>query len=282
MSLTTRTKISLAALVARLVIFVRGCLGRGSEGIFRRRGILWSLDLREGIDFAVYLLGGFELSTQRVYKRLIGPRAVVFDVGANIGAHTLPLADAVGPGGTVHAFEATAYAVGKLRDNLRLNPGLEERVRVHHCLLTDGSSRESVTEIHSRWPLLGNSGNLHPQHGGRLEETGKAPHFSLDQFIAENPLERIDLMKLDVDGFEWKILQGSRTLFERFHPPVLLELAPDYDGVRIEEVLQFFWDNGYDFYLLGKAVPLTREAAIIRARIPSGGSINVLARIHRA
>ena len=279
MNLTTRTKISLASVAARLVIFSRKCAGKGPEGTFKRRGISWNLDLREGIDFAIYLLGGFELSTQRVFKKLLEPGSIVLDVGANIGAHTLPLAELVGTEGTVHAFEATAYAVGKLRKNLSLNPGLESRAIVHHCLLTDGSAETEVTEIYSSWPLSGDKNERHPQHGGRLQQTGTDAQFSLDQFINDNPLPGIDLIKLDVDGFEWKILQGAADLFERYHPPVILELAPDYDGVQIEAVLGFFWDRGYDFYPLGSQSPMPREAGWIRRRIPMGGSINVLARV---
>lgn len=278
MNLTTRSKIALAACVARFVIFFRRLIGKGSVGIFRRGGIAWSLDLREGIDFAIYLLGGFERSTQRAYRKLLCPGATVLDVGANIGAHTLPMAACVAPGGMVHAFEATEFAVGKLRKNLSLNAGLESVVKVHHCLLTDGSATHDVKEIYSSWPLGGSGNDRHPQHGGRLEPIGTDQQFSLDEFIERQGIEGVDLIKLDVDGFEWTILQGSIVLFERFHPPVLLELAPDYKGVNIDDVLHFFWDRGYDFHQLGRVAPMRRDAGIIRARIPAGGSINVLAR----
>jgi FkbM family methyltransferase len=279
MKVTTRTKISLAAVLARQVISVRALFGKGPEGQFKRRGINWALDLREGIDFAIYLLGGFELSTRAVYRKLLKPGAIVLDVGANIGAHTLPLASCISRRGRVHAFEATEFAVGKLRKNLSLNPKLESRVTVHHCLLTDGSDDHGITQIYSSWPLHAKAGERHPQHGGRLEETGTAAQFSLDQFIEQNLIDRIDLIKLDVDGFEWQILQGSIIVFETFHPPVLLELAPDYEGVQIEDILGFFRQRGYDFFPLGSKHPMPRDAAQIRAKIPPGGSINVLARV---
>ena len=50
------------------------------------RGITWSLDLKEGIDLAIYVLGGFELQTLRRYPNFVHEGAVVLDIGANISA----------------------------------------------------------------------------------------------------------------------------------------------------------------------------------------------------
>lgn len=84
----------------------------------RRDGIHWDLDLSEGIDFAIFLLGGLELRTLRLYRRLVQPGDTVLDVGANIGAHALPLARLVGASGRVVAFEPTQFAFCKLQRNL--------------------------------------------------------------------------------------------------------------------------------------------------------------------
>ncbi len=94
----------------------------------RRRGVAWTLDLREGIDFSIWLLGAFELSTVRAYQRILRPGAIVLDIGANIGAHTLHLARAVGTEGKVWAIEPTDYAMGKLKTNIALNPELAPRI----------------------------------------------------------------------------------------------------------------------------------------------------------
>ena len=62
-------------------------------------GIRYHLDLNEGIDFSIYLLGSFEPGTQRTLQKLVKPGDVVFDIGANIGAHTLSMAQSVGDSG---------------------------------------------------------------------------------------------------------------------------------------------------------------------------------------
>jgi hypothetical protein len=65
----------------------------------RRDGISWDLDLREGIDLYIYLAGRFEWGLSRILTSLVRPGDTVVDVGANVGAHALPLARAAGAEG---------------------------------------------------------------------------------------------------------------------------------------------------------------------------------------
>src|SRR5580692_10186007 len=122
--LTTTQKIALARAVQMPVVAARSLARLGAVTTVRRRRVNWALDLREGIDFSIWLLGAFELATVRAYERLVRRGDTVLDIGANIGAHTLHLARAVGAEGKVWAIEPTDYAIGKLRDNMALNPGL--------------------------------------------------------------------------------------------------------------------------------------------------------------
>ncbi|MSO73187.1 MAG: FkbM family methyltransferase, partial [Rhodospirillaceae bacterium] len=114
----TRTKILIAAMLSRAVRGLRRLLGAGRVGEFDRGGFRWRLDLGEGIDFSIYLLGSFEPITLGACRRLINPGDTVLDIGANIGALTLPMARMTGEAGKVYAFEPTAYAFEKLRANL--------------------------------------------------------------------------------------------------------------------------------------------------------------------
>src|SRR6266850_1982257 len=123
--LSTKTKIRLATFLSRSVRAVRRMAGAKNDlVVVQRGGLRWQLDLNEGIDFSIYLLGAFERSAISTYRRLIPPAAVVLDIGANVGAHTLHLARAVGEDGRVYAFEPTVYAFDKLQRNLALNPDI--------------------------------------------------------------------------------------------------------------------------------------------------------------
>lgn len=130
MILSTRFKIALAKMFAAPIRLTRRMLGASDDVVeVTRRGLRWRLDLNEGIDFSIYLLGEFEPATVRGYEQLIRSDGIVLDIGANIGAHKLPLARAVGERGKVHAFQPTAWANSKLTENLGLNPALQDRGR---------------------------------------------------------------------------------------------------------------------------------------------------------
>ena len=115
---SVRQKLFIARLLNRSLRLLRGLLGRDMHVRCRRRGINWDLDLNEGFDLSIYLLGAYEPRSLNAYRPLIRPGFVVFDIGANIGAHALHFAQLVGEHGRVYAFEPTRFALEKLRQNL--------------------------------------------------------------------------------------------------------------------------------------------------------------------
>lgn len=115
MRLPTKEKIRLATAMQRPILWFRNMAGLGPSLRCSRGGVEWELDIREGIDFSIFLLGSFEPSTSKALARLVQTGDYVIDIGANIGAHTLPLAARVGNNGKVIAFEPTEYAFLKLK-----------------------------------------------------------------------------------------------------------------------------------------------------------------------
>lgn len=247
------------------------------RGIFKRRGIKWELDLEEGIDLSIYLFGGFEREVSKAYEKIITPGAIILDIGANIGAHTLPMASLAGAAGQVHAFEPTEYAIGKMRANLSLNPNLKGPLHLHHSLLTNTTTPADIPEsLPSSWNLsTKETAAAHPQHGGTFKSLGAISVTTIDAFAAKNLLNRIDLIKLDVDGNEWSILQGGSGTIARLKPPILMEFAIDYDTASFEEMLQYFRDLGYMATDLRGKKPLPLDLNHLRPLIPKNGSINV-------
>jgi FkbM family methyltransferase len=278
--LTTKTKVSLAGWAYRFVALGRGLAGKGSSAIVRRRGIRWELDLSEGIDFSIYLLGAFERGTANTLQKLVKPGDIVFDIGANIGAHTLGLAQSVGPSGRVYAFEPADFAFAKLRRNLALNPELEARTCPQQLLLAATPSEKAEPEIYASWPLEKDD-SVHPKHRGRLVSTTHAMVDTLDAFVARQGIVRLDLIKMDVDGHELPVLQGGRETLRRFQPLLVMEMSPYVHAEQHQSFADFVELLKSASYSLrntdsGKAVPL--DAAELQRLIPDGASINVVAR----
>jgi FkbM family methyltransferase len=278
MNLNTSQKIKIATAAYKLVSGVRRVLGKSDAAVIRRNGITWELDPQEGIDFSIFLFGGFELATLRMYDSILRPGDIVLDIGANIGAHTLPFAKLVGKDGRVYAFEPTQYAFAKLRRNVNANPAISSSIELVHAMLVSEDCKSITPHIYSSWPLAKEEG-LHKQHRGKLMSTSDAAAFTLDEFVDRRGINRIDFVKLHVDGSEAGVLAGAANTLRRFRPRVLMEWAPylfESQSTLMAQILSNFIELGYrPKEPSGRRVlPTTIEA--LNAKVAQYGSMNVL------
>jgi len=266
----------LARILRRAVGAARAAIGHhGTEVVCRRRGVRWSLDLDEGVQFALYL-GVYERQTAAALRRLCPRPGVVVDVGANVGAQALPLAAALGPGSRVVAVEPTDHAYERLRRNLALNPSIADRVQTQHLALVARGDRAAASYFAS-WPLTPTAG-LHPVHQG-APHPSTAPASTLDALVHRLALERVHLIKLDVDGNELAVLRGAQDTLARLRPTVVFEFCPyllDEAGESPHTLLSIFDEHGYSLLDEASMAPIDDRDRLIRA-IPHGGGINLVA-----
>jgi len=247
----------------------------------KRNDILWHLDLREGIDLSIYLLGGFELKTYKTYQNLIKPGQTVIDIGANIGAYTLNFAKIVGNNGSVIAFEPTDYAFNKLKCNINLNPNLAKRIRSYKIML--GKENKSIMEdyVYSSWPVMDyeiHGVDKHPIHGGRLKSVRNVEMWKLDSFIKEKNINCVDFIKIDVDGYEADILEGSKNTLAKFKPIIGFEVAPytlEEKGKSLMHILDYLIPLKYELFNANSRNKLPCDAELLSEI--KGSSINVVA-----
>jgi FkbM family methyltransferase len=156
-----------------------------------------------------------------------GPKDIVFDVGANVGAYTLVAASRMTEGGHVYAFEPSFLNFPQLCKNIALN-GCSAKVTAFNVALADKTGIETF-----------NYQNL--DAGGALHTLGEAidykeEHFtpafrqavlsfSLDDFRTQFKLPVPQHLKIDVDGIEFKVLKGAdKTLSDLSLKSILIEL----------------------------------------------------------
>jgi hypothetical protein len=88
--------------------------------------------------------------------------------------------------------------------------------------------------------------------GGYVEdEVGTAEFLTLDEFQKIERLKQVDFIKLDVDGFETKILSGARNVLNIFQPVLLVEMSDFFQkraGNSAKELIGILQELGYDFY----------------------------------
>jgi FkbM family methyltransferase len=278
MKLSTATKIRLAGVLYGVVAPLRWCLRQPPDrAICRRGGINWTLDLREGIQLSIYCFGVFERSTARALRRLLPRGGVALDVGANIGAHTLPMARQAGPQGRVIAVEPTSASV-RLRDNLSRNPDLASRVTVCPVAILAQGERLAPA-YYAAWPVRG-AKRRHDVHGGVALNADGSAGMTLDALVQEQGLTRLDVIKIDIDGGELAALRGASATLERWRPALVLELcvfALIEHGGSLDALLALLAEARYRLFDEASFAPLEGDAAAISRLIPARGGINVVA-----
>jgi len=244
-----------------------------ARAIGRRRttanidGLRFDLDLGEMIDLNVFLQQ-YEPDVTAAIRRYTRPETVVFDIGANVGAHTLLLAKLVGPLGRVAAFEAAGYAFAKLQRNLALN-SFDWVVPVH-LALSDSEREPQTVDFRSSWPTS----------GPRKDGLTTVAFGTLDRWCEENGVEHVDLIKIDVDGNEFPAIRGAQRILEKSKPLMVMEaVGPHFDD-EARNPYRLLEPLGYSFRDLATGAETTIEE--MRARLPRNDhrmtvSFNVLA-----
>jgi FkbM family methyltransferase len=230
-----------------------------------RDGIRYQLDLSQVIDIGIFV-GGWEPQTMQILRNNVLPGQIVIEVGSNIGAHTLTLASLVGRNGKVYAFEPTDYAQAKLRRNLSINPHLIERVEIRSNMVTNHDLATPIRDLRASWKLDINEYS---------PEQVVAPAISLDAFVSELSLSTVDFIKIDVDGYDYKVLQGARALIERFRPQLLVELceyALNRQGDSVRDIFALLTALGYRATL--ENGDIVAEAANVLPLIGDRTSVN--------
>ncbi len=172
------------------------------------------------------LTGKYDLAILNLIQKEVSDKMVCLDIGANVGALTLPLARQVGPQGQVLAFEPGLSFFERLKKNLQINPKLKGRV----SLFQIGLSYEPGTLQWSEDPEF-------PGNAWLLGKSGiEVPVNRLDSVLEPLNLHRLDLIKIDVEGMEWEVFKGAEATLKKFHPKIIFESTLEFEIIRNQPV----------------------------------------------
>lgn len=201
-----------------------------------------------------------ERAEQIFYIDYLREGMTVFDVGANVGELTLLFSRFAGAGGKIHAFEASGAAFARLETVCRAAG--RRNVALNHLALADkkGSIKLHVYadeylafNSQAARPLADYGLNLEPV---AVEETAAT---TVDEYCAEKQIERIDLLKIDVEGAELQVLRGARKMLEAKRVGCLtFEFGQTtFDmGNRPEEIEDFLGGMNYEIRNIVKGDPI--------------------------
>jgi FkbM family methyltransferase len=208
---------------------------RGFSGIDPGRlGFKWYRDRRGCwlclhpyflIDREIIAFGDYDRPLHDVIDQLVRPGMVCFDVGANLGAVSVHLAHRVAPHGTVFAFEPVPEVARRLRAHVRANR-FASVIHVQCLALADrmGSARMAVACLQAA-----NQGTATLVGSDQIGvgQTRVVEVQPVDYFIAKNGIQKIDIMKIDIQGAEPLLLAGGPRTFGELGPDLLMEVAPE-------------------------------------------------------
>lgn len=225
------------------------CYPAPSWRMARRDGVTLRLDLSDYMQWSAYHSVERDLRA-RLYD-LARPGGVVIDVGSNIGEVLLGLSRRVGPPGRAIGFEANPETLKLCQANIALNPTLP--AEVHGVGLGDA---DGTLFLHR--PAATNSGadRLRSDIGGGVA----VPVTTLDRFVEKNALRRVDLIKIDVEGFEMKVLAGAEAALARFRPLLFVELCDSNlreQGSTAADLIAWLEARGYAIEAAADGAPLT-------------------------
>ena len=233
--------------------------GRRFRGIIPYgQRLLVQIDSGSFVEWETLFKGQYEHSVHELQRLILRPGMVAVDVGANVGLHTLHMAEQVGDGGHVLAIEPQPDIAHRLRQNLALN-------RVKNVTLYETAcSRPGQTEAtlvistsSARTAHLSLSGgDLAARGGGTAGLSTVSANVSvttLDALFAGSGLHRLDFVKIDVDGGEYDVLLGSEATLRHYRPHVLFEANPlewDQAGASVDMVVRYLSGLSYRIYEL--------------------------------
>jgi FkbM family methyltransferase len=217
----------------------------------------WWIARNDGLG-ASLTYGGLEAAERSFVARFLQPGMTVLDIGAHHGLYTLLASKRVGSTGRVFAFEPSPRERKALLLHLLIN-------RCKNVLIQDLALGRNTSEsnLHVAESKYSGFNSLKPPGVSAKTSPIRVRVVRLDDWLSQFGIDRLDFIKLDVEGGELSVLQGAMNLFQRKPRPVILAEVQDIRtrpwGYRAQEIISELQAKSYRWFALtedGKVYPL--------------------------
>ncbi len=202
-----------------------------------RNGFKFRLDISDYMQWLIYF--GIQAEPREKLHSLINPGMTIIDIGANIGETSLAFSKLTGEGGKVFSFEPDPQTFIRLTEHL----GINECINV--TAINKGLGK-TTGELFLEEGQNNSGGNrISPNQinsGKKIEIT------TLDHFLTITNLEKIDFIKIDVEGYEYNVLLGAEASISKYRPVLFIECVDDFlrdQGASAEMLTSFLEKQKY-------------------------------------
>jgi len=210
--------------------------------------IKMKIDPSRSMGAGIYWTGFHEFREFLFLHRYLKSDMVFADVGANQGEYALFAAKRLS-GGQVLAFEPLPSIRTVLHDNIQLNAF--KNITVFDC----GLSNEAGTlQIHEIEDVHEGLATFYPGER-KSRKSFSVPLKTLDDIFKTENFNRLDFIKIDIEGGELKALLGSKRVMQQYRPVVMIEINEETyraAGYSSQDVAGFFADLGYQPFTIMK------------------------------
>jgi FkbM family methyltransferase len=222
---------------------------KSREVKIKREGVNWNIYAQDLMEFNMAIRKGYQPEILKILSSEIKKKKlkIMWDIGANIGTISLPILKKF-PELRIILFEPSAEVMGKLIKNLSINPDLLGRYEIFNIALSDQNGLNkfytSNEEFNSGTAGLGHSHN-------RFKFHVKVQSYTGDDLILNNEVAIPEIIKIDVEGFEFEILQGLKNTLTKYKPIIIFEHCIYRINERKhskDKILNFLKSFNYKFY----------------------------------
>lgn len=227
----------------------------GKLRFVEREHLKYALDISRLLDHSIFF-GIVNDPSWRNLLQCLSRDTVIVDAGANIGYLTLQFARAC-PDGFVYAFEPDSDNYRDLERNMGLN--YFRNVKTYHVALGAKSGKETLYKIYPRNPGTNRILPAVPA-GSYTSEMVKVA--TLDEVVEQTGISRIDLWKIDVEGYEMAALQGGITSIKKWKPTLFVELVDAnlrQHGLTSLAVIEYIDSLDYEVLDARRMIPIDRS-----------------------
>lgn len=214
-------------------------------------GMIIEVDPRDYVGREIMDHGCFEPETVQYIQTFLKPGMVFCDVGANIGQYSLIASKLVGSVGRVHSFEPYPLIYKVLQRNLKRNHCAN--VECNHVALDEQDGLQLL--YLSDCKGFGSTSLAPAEHYSGVHVT--VPTTSLDKYVEARSVKRVDLMKIDVEGAELRVLKGATCLLDTNRDIVLIIELNDTAARRFQhsaaELVLYLQNIGFRLFRFEKA-----------------------------
>lgn len=207
-------------------------------------------------------LDNFSIS-KSILKKYLPYNAVIIDCGAHIGADSVELAK-IFPEGTIHSFEPIPEVFKQLKYNSRKFPN----IKCYQIALSNVSGKAlmnvSSGGSDASSSLLNPTGHLHDNPEVLFERTVEVTTLTLDDWAKQESVKAVDFLWLDMQGFEYQMLQASN------------EILPAVKAIHSEVSMRDTYENGVLYPFLKNWMKTLGLSVISEAIPPNVNMGNVL------